>query len=166
MENPGYRQVLGQFASGVTVISAWREPGGPDGVTVSAFSALSLEPPLVLACIGRESDCFTLLRGAPWFGVNILHAGQAPVALAFAELGASKAAAVRRWPRLWLPPAREHGAGPPLLGECLAQLSCRRERVVDAGDHFILVGEVVGLGVRDAPAGPLLYYASAFHEVA
>ena len=96
-EIDAYRRVLSRFASGVTVVTAYRGQRA-DGVTVSAFSAVSLEPPLVLACIGEESDCYELLARSDLFGINVLSAEQGPLALAFAQVGDAKTQALRIFP--------------------------------------------------------------------
>ena len=154
-----YRHVLSRFASGVTVVSAYRGEH-PDGVTVSAFSALSLDPALVLVCIGESSDCFELLSATERFAVNVLGADQASLALAFAELGDAKTQALKDYPQLWLPGAV------PLLSDCLAHIVCRRRTVYPGGDHNILVGEVTDLELRSEAGEPLVYFASEFHTLA
>lgn len=156
-----YRRLLAGFASGVTVISAWRIPGEPDVVTVSAFSALSLAPPLVLACIGVESDCYELLKGVDHFGVSILHERQGELALACAELGASKREALSRFGELW----DTDQAMAPLLRDCTARLTCRRERSIEQGDHVIIVGAVLSGDTVSARA-PLVYVQGGFRELA
>lgn len=154
-----YRNVLARFASGVTVVSAYRDKR-PDGVTVSSFSAVSLSPPLVLACIGEESDCYELLARSERFAVNLLSNLQAPLALAFAELGDAKAQALSVYSDLWVRDAV------PLLSGCLAHIVCRRHAVHPGGDHRIVVGEVVDLELRDAAADPLVYFAKGFRPLA
>jgi flavin reductase (DIM6/NTAB) family NADH-FMN oxidoreductase RutF len=154
-----YRNVLARFASGVTVVSAYRDER-PDGVTVSAFSAVSLNPPLVLACIGEESDCYELLARSERFAVNLLSNQQASLALAFAELGDAKAQALSAYPDLWVQDAA------PLLTGCLAHIVCRRHAVHPGGDHRIVVGEVVDLELGDAAADPLVYFAKGFRPLA
>jgi len=154
-----FRNVLSRFASGVTVVSAYRDDAA-DGVTVSAFSALSLDPPLVLACIGKESDCYELLATSERFAVNLLSNRQASLALAFAELGEAKARALRAFPGVW-----SHESA-PLLSDCVAHILCRRQAVYSAGDHNILVGEVVDLALRDAGVEPLVYFAGEFRRLA
>ncbi len=161
MENAGYRQVLGRFTTGVTVVSAWRGPGVADGVTVSAFSAVSLQPPLVLACIGGDSDCHRLLRESTWFGVSILARAQAQTAYAFAGLGAAKRDALAALGAVWA----GDEARAPLLADCLATLVCERVEVFEAGDHSVLIG-AVHEGRLAGDRQPLVYYASAFRELA
>jgi len=154
-----YRTVLARFASGVTVVSAYRDKRA-DGVTVSAFNALSLSPPLVLVCIGEESDCYELLQGSEHFAVNVLSARQASLALAFAELGDTKTLALSGFPDLWA------NDSAPLLNGSLAHIVCRRYATHTGGDHKILIGEVIDLHLRDAVADPLLYFASEFRQLA
>jgi len=85
-----FRAALGRFATGVTVITAVGEDGEDHGMTVSAFSSVSLQPPLVLVCIGHEASMYDLLLGARHFAVNVLSAGQEALARRFAETGAQR----------------------------------------------------------------------------
>ncbi len=153
-----YRSVLSRFASGVTVVTAYRGERA-DGVTVSAFSALSLDPPLVLACVGEESDCYELLARTEHFGISVLAAQQAPLALAFAEIGDAKVQALRIFPNLWVREAV------PLVANSLAHIVCRRYAVYAGGDHRIIIGEVVDLRANDAQRDPLLYFTSRFRRL-
>lgn len=157
-EIDAYRRVLSRFASGVTVVTAYRGQRA-DGVTVNAFSAVSLEPPLVLACIGEESDCYELLARSERFGINVLSAEQGPIALAFAQVGDAKTQALRIFPNLWVEDSV------PVLANCLAHIVCNHYAVYAGGDHRIVVGEVVDLRVHDAQADPLLYFASKFRRL-
>ena len=154
-----YRAVLSRFASGVTVVSAYRGEA-MEGVTVSAFSALSLDPPLVLVCIGEASDCFELLRASEHFAVNVLAEHQASLALAFAETGHAKVQALAAFPQLWL------AEKAPVLSDCAAHIVCRRQAVHPGGDHIIVVGEVLDLALREGAATPLVYFASEFRRLA
>lgn len=154
-----YRRVLSRFATGVTVVTAYRGQH-PDGVTVSAFSALSMQPPLVLACIGEESDCYQLLSQSEHFAINLLSLEQDPLALAFAELGADKVRALDAFPDLW----QRNTA--PLLNGAIAHILCRRHAVHEGGDHAIVVGEVLDLHAREESIEPLVYFASEFRRLA
>ncbi len=153
-----YRAVFSQFASGVTVVSAYRGDAA-DGLTVSAFTAVSLEPPLVLVCIGERSDCYELLATSEYFAVNVLAADQASLALAFAELGDAKVRALRAFPDLWMTETA------PVLTDCAAHIVCRRHAVHHAGDHNIVVGEVLNLESRAGEREPLVYFASGFRRL-
>ena len=153
--------MLARFATGVTVVSAWRERDQPDAVTVSAFSALSLSPPLVLACIGIESDCYELLQRCDAFGVSILHEEQGELAMAFAELGEDKREALARHGQLWGDP----GLPAPLLRHCAARLWCQREQAIVLGDHALIVGAVQQAEIVSERT-PLVYLQGGFRTLA
>lgn len=148
------RLALGQFATGVTVLTAPTLDGRPAGCTVSAFASVSLDPPLVLACIDCGRWMHGLLTKGPGFAVNVLGADQREVALTFARPGAD------RFAGLGLRPGR-HGA--PLLDGAIAHIECDRHAVLDGGDHSIVVGRVRGLAT--AAGEPLLYAQGRFLDV-
>ncbi|MFC4943581.1 flavin reductase family protein [Pseudonocardia sp. GCM10023141] len=149
------RDALGRFATGVTVITTVDGGGEPVGCTVSAFCALSLEPPLVLVCIGRGRRMHETLTTAPGFAVNVLGADQRAVATAFARSTGDRFAAVTSTPG-------RHDS--PLLDGTIARFECDRESVLDGGDHAVVVGRVRALATSDGE--PLLYVRGAFLDVA
>lgn len=138
------REVLGHWATGVAVLAVRDEDGEIDAITVSAFTPVSLRPPLVLVCIGEQVSTLTTLLDAGWFALSILPQDAARTA----GIAASRSAADQ------LPfPA----AGDPVLPGAIASLVCRVADTHPGGDHRIVLGQVerAELG-RDA--GPLLYY--------
>jgi flavin reductase (DIM6/NTAB) family NADH-FMN oxidoreductase RutF len=143
-----FREALAHFASGVVVVAA-HTPSGPAGFTASAFSSVSLEPPLVLVCVGKTASAFAGVVGAPRFGISVLQEKQGWIAEQFARPGDRFAGA----PIV---------AGPdvPWIGGALAQFACEPHARHDAGDHVILVGAVVE--VRIASGRPLVHYSRAF----
>jgi flavin reductase (DIM6/NTAB) family NADH-FMN oxidoreductase RutF len=145
------RLVMGQFASGVTVVTTVGPDGEPAGCTVSAFSSLSLDPPLVLVCIDKSRAVHPLLTTAPGYVVNVLHADQQDLALRFARRGGD------RFNGLALHDGR-HGI--PHISGAIAHLECDRHAVLDGGDHTIIVGRVRGMAVHDGE--PLIYARGAF----
>jgi flavin reductase (DIM6/NTAB) family NADH-FMN oxidoreductase RutF len=153
-----YRDVMSNFASGVTVVTTLCE-GVVHGLTVSAFSSVSLAPPRVLICLGNETDTKPLIERSGCFAVHIL--GSAHVALGprFAKL---------------LPDVAEPFAGlsygqavtgAPILEDCLAWLDCRVEDRFAAGDHMIFVGAVEA-AAQSGVGEPLLYYRRAWRILA
>ena len=150
LDQVAFRACLGRFVSGVTIIT-FRGPDGPRGITVNAFTAVSLEPPLILVCISRRARSHDLLVGQP-FTVNVLKTEQELLARRFA--GADCAATVT-----W----REGGVGPRLEG-VLAYLECEPWSAYDGGDHTLFLGKVVGLGYEDGDA--LGFFCSRFVPVA
>ena len=148
-----FRATLGRFAAGVTVLTA-RDPDGRDhGMTVSAFCSLSLEPPLVLACVDRAASMHPLFApGAP-FVVNVLAAGQEALSRRFATGDPSDRFAGVGYERT--------GGGAARLDGVLAWLECRVHALYDGGDHTVVVGAVEDSGTRD-DARPLLYYRGGY----
>lgn len=140
-----FRRSLGQFATGVTVLTACHGDLMA-GMTVNSFSALSLAPPLVLWTIRKQSGSLSTFQQASHFAVNVLSATQTQTSALFGSTDPDKFAQVN-----WRPGR----GGAPLLGHCIAHFECRLEQMVDGGDHLILVGQVE----RHAryPGEPLLF---------
>ncbi|WP_433528537.1 flavin reductase family protein [Micromonospora sp. CA-263727] len=141
------RTVLGEFVTGVTVLTV----GGPlpHGMTANSFTSVSLDPPLVLLCVSRDSLMSACLADADGFGISVLAAGQEHLARHFADRrrrpGRAQFSAVD-----WSPGEQ---TGAPLLHGALAWLECRPWRCHDGGDHAIVVGRLVAArtaAVRDA----------------
>jgi 3-hydroxy-9,10-secoandrosta-1,3,5(10)-triene-9,17-dione monooxygenase reductase component len=146
-----FRQVLGHFATGVTVITGMHE-GEPVGFACQAFAALSLDPPLVLFCPARLSGTWPRIARTGELGVNILAAGQLELARKFGVTAADKFDGVG-----WKPAAN----GVPLIEGALTWATCTVESVHEAGDHFVVIARVTELG--DCVAGdPLLFYRGRF----
>ncbi|NKS17157.1 flavin reductase family protein [Prescottella equi] len=150
MDSRRLRNIFGQFASGVTVITCSKQDGTPHGATVTAFTAISLEPRLCQVTLTRTSKACSFLSGAP-FAVNILAADQTDVALHFAGRPQSPE------------PVWVQGPTAPVLAGSAATLSCVPWREYDGGDHVIFIGEIVDAQARDTD--PLLFYRSTFHEL-
>ena len=143
-----FRDVLGRFASGVTVVTASSE-NGPVGVTVQSFMSVSLEPPLVLAAIARSARSWPTIERAGAHCVNLLAADQEPLAVRMATRGIDKFAGVE-----WSPSPT---TGSPVLAGGMGYVDCRIEAIHEAGDHFLLLGRVVELVQTDAEAALLFY---------
>ncbi|MEU5262346.1 flavin reductase family protein [Amycolatopsis sp. NPDC021455] len=157
-EQPALRQVLAQFATGVTVLTA----GGDDahGMTANAFSSVSLEPPLVLCCVSKAARMHTAVVTAGSFAVNILAAEQQELSSYFADWrrpdGMAQFDAVE-----WAAGAK---TGAPLLTGTLAWLECELAQVLAGGDHSIFLGRVVAAG-RGTGEHALVFYGGRYHEV-
>jgi 3-hydroxy-9,10-secoandrosta-1,3,5(10)-triene-9,17-dione monooxygenase reductase component len=146
-----FRQVLGHFCTGVTVITT-ADDGGPAGFACQSFAALSLDPPLVLFCPGRSSASWPRIARAGHFCANVLASGQRELARVFGTSGPGKFAGVR-----WSPSS----SGAPVLDDVLTWAGATVEAVHEAGDHYVVVGRVTELG--DCRAGqPLLFYRGRF----
>ncbi|MEU0204969.1 flavin reductase family protein [Streptomyces canus] len=147
----GFRRVLGEFATGVTVITAPGTP--PAGFACQSFSSLSLDPPLVAFMVGRASTTWPRIARAGVFCVNVLSADQGELCRAFAVSGADKFAGVAHDPA----PA----SGSPRLAGTLAWIDCTIHAVHTGGDHLIVVGRVDALGTGEGEA-PLLFHRGRF----
>ncbi|WP_330280118.1 flavin reductase family protein [Streptomyces sp. NBC_00569] len=148
-----FRDVLGHFVSGVTVVAALDEDTGePVGLACQSFASLSLEPPLVLLCVARSSTSWPKVRRAGRFGVSILADDQRAVCAAVGRSGPDKFRDVR-----WEPA----GGGAVRVAGALATVDCELYAVHEAGDHWIVTARVLGLTARD-DGRPLLYFRSAY----
>ena len=146
-----FRQVLGHFATGVTVITAI-DGAGPVGFACQAFAALSLEPPLVLCCPAKSSSTWPRIAASGQFCANILAAEQRDLARQFGISAPDKFAGIS-----WTPAPN----GAPVLPGVLTWASCSVETVHEAGDHYVVIARVTNLG--DSVAGdPLLFYRGRF----
>jgi 3-hydroxy-9,10-secoandrosta-1,3,5(10)-triene-9,17-dione monooxygenase reductase component len=146
-----FRQVLGHFPTGVTVITSMVE-GTPIGLAVGSFASLSLEPPQVLFCAGKQSSSWPKIESTGKFCVNVLADDQEDVCRVFASRAADKFAEIG-WKR--------SGNGSPLLEGILGYVDCDIVNVVESGDHFIVVGEVRDLDVTHE-GGPLIFYRGGY----
>lgn len=148
---------MSNFAASVTVVTSYAE-GRHHGITVSAFTSVSLEPPLVLICIDHRSHSIEALRIAGGFTVNMLREGTDETALRFASKDPDKFAGLAA-----APPEYE-AAGLRLPEHSYACLECRTIESVEAGDHTIFIGHVEN-AFRCAPARPLLYWNRSFSRL-
>jgi 3-hydroxy-9,10-secoandrosta-1,3,5(10)-triene-9,17-dione monooxygenase reductase component len=145
------REVMGHFASGVTVVTAVTD-GGPIGFTCQSFSSLSLDPPLVVFAPGRASRTWPLLRGIGRFCINVLAEGQDAVSQNFARSGVDKFAGV---------PWRPSALGSPVLDDVVAWIDAELWAEYDGGDHTLAVARVLDLGA-DERRRPLLYHRGEY----
>ncbi|MEM7707730.1 MAG: flavin reductase family protein [Pseudomonadota bacterium] len=146
-----FRQAVGQFATGVTVVTTLFE-GSPKGLTVNSFTSVSLAPPLVLWNLGEGSDSHRAFMDSDAFALHILHAGQEALAKRFATRGADKFGET---------PWRSGPAGLPLLDDCLISLECQVEHRYPGGDHAIIVGRV-GAIHHGETGSPLIFHGGSF----
>lgn len=147
-----YRQVLGHFCTGVTIVTA-AEQGRPVGFTAQSFTSVSLNPPLVAMCPGAEIMSWPYIRDAGVFTANILAHDQEVLCRRFATRGAEKFEGIG-----WQP---SHATGSPVLDGVLAWVDARIEAIHQAGDHLIVVGRVLDLDVT-REASPLLFYRGGY----
>lgn len=146
-----FRKALGQFATGVTIVTTRGLDGGAVGVTVSSFNSLSLDPPLILWSLDKTAQSLAAFQGAEHFAVHVLTLEQEELALTFAKKGADKFAEL----------ALEAGLGGcPLLRECAARFHCQMRYRYEGGDHKIFVGEVKHF--ENFGRTPLIFHGGQF----
>jgi flavin reductase (DIM6/NTAB) family NADH-FMN oxidoreductase RutF len=150
-----FRRACGRFATGIAVASVADSNGAPHGLTVNSFSSVSLEPPLILICIGHAVTSIGHFRAASHFGLNMLAEDQLELSHRFARKGEDRFDNLRwHWGK----------SGAPLLDGVLAQMECAVRQRVPAGDHDIFVAEMIAAQVYEGE--PLIYYASSYRSLA
>ncbi|KUM84885.1 MULTISPECIES: flavin reductase family protein [Streptomyces] len=145
-----FRDAMAQVVTPVTVVTGIQE-GVPHGTTVSAFTSLSLSPPMVLVSLDRTSELLSIVGRSGRFGVNVLGSAHSDVALRFARKGGAAKFADTRW-------LLDHRL--PRLPNALGWLACEIEQMVDGGDHVVLLGKVLHTDQHDG--SPLTYHARTF----
>lgn len=155
IDSARFRQVLGHFATGVTVVTA-DHPDGPVGLAVGSFFSVSLDPPLIGFCPAKSSTSWPRIREAGAFCVNVLGEDQEQVCRAFAGRAPDKFRGLG-----WKPTA----LGAPLLADVLAWIECEIAAIHDAGDHEIVVGIVRELEVQ-REVGPLVFFRGGYANLA
>ncbi len=149
-----FRSALGRFPSGVTVVTTKGADGSDQGMTVSAFCSVSLEPPLVLICIEKTASVYEALTSAPEFVVNILSAKQEQIARRFSIVDIDRFEGVGF--------SRTQN-GIAVLDDALGIIECNRSALHDAGDHTIIVAEVEA--TRAENGSPLMYYRGGYAQL-
>lgn len=151
-----FRDALGRFASGVTVITGVLPGGGLAGVTASAFTSVSLRPPLVAVCLDKATACLEAFTRGSHFAIHILREGQKALSEHFARRSCDKFRGVEY---------RVGATGCPLLPGTLGIIECARAAVHDAGDHLLIVGRVENLDTATAGV-PLLHFRGDYYGLA
>jgi 3-hydroxy-9,10-secoandrosta-1,3,5(10)-triene-9,17-dione monooxygenase reductase component len=154
LDDSRFREVLGHFATGVTIVTAM-EDGEPVGFTCQSFTALSLRPPLVALAPAKSSTSWPRIARAGTFCVNVLGSHQEAVCRAFAVSGGDKFAGVE-----WYPGAN----GAPVIEHSLAVVECELESIHDAGDHELVTGRVLDMHL--GAGSPLLFYRGGYAGLA
>jgi 3-hydroxy-9,10-secoandrosta-1,3,5(10)-triene-9,17-dione monooxygenase reductase component len=156
MNARAFRDAIGRFPTGVTVVTA-TGPHGPAGMTTNAVTSLSLDPLLLLVCFAANSRTLEVVRGSRRFAVNVLRAGDEELAAVFASkrVPAEKFAEVTH--------AEAHGV--PVLDRALAWVACELRELRPAGDHHIGIGAVLGTGGAQ-DGDPLVFYRGAYTTIA
>ena len=149
-----FRRALGQFGTGVTVITTCEPDGTPRGFTANSFSSVSLNPPLVSVCVASTAASAAVFKTTPWFSINILAEEQRDVSNVFATQRPDKFL-VTEW--------KLGKTGMPLISGTLVTFECSQHTIVEAGDHLILIGRVEAFETREG--WPLLYYRGAYQTL-
>ena len=139
----------------MTVATAVAADGTPVGLTANSFTSVSLDPPLLLVCIARSAASAPAFESAAAFAVNVLQIEQQPTSLLFSTRGED---------RFGDTPWEAWDTGAPILRHALASFECRSERVIDGGDHLILLGRVVRARL-EPQRDPLLYFRGSYRRL-
>lgn len=156
-DSTAFRHTMGRFATGVTIVSARTNDGELIGMTANSLASVSLDPPLVLFCIGRKAVSYPAWHGVTSYGISILGDDQEALARRFANPLADK------WQGL-VPLSGVTGV--PLLPGAMASIEATRETLADGGDHDIHIAHVLHLQVNDESARPMLFYGGRFGRLA
>ena len=146
-----FRECLGKFATGVTVVTCCDNEGRPCGITANSFSSVSLEPPLVLWNVAKVSNSLQAYLEAQHFAINILSGSQKDISRHFARPDHTRFNGIGY---------TMSGNNAPLLPDSLGHLECRTAQIHEAGDHFIIIGEVVGYASTDQE--PLVFFSGDY----
>ncbi|HEX4568870.1 MAG TPA: flavin reductase family protein [Dongiaceae bacterium] len=150
-----FRQALGCFATGITVVTSVGLDGEYLGFTANSFNSVSLDPPLVLFSLDRGAYSLKAFEAAGVFAINILREDQEAVSIAFARALSSKWEGVRT--EIWQ-------TGSPILVDALASFDCETTSMHDGGDHVIFVGRVLRLRAG-VDGRPLIYFRGAYRQI-
>lgn len=149
-----FRDALGTFVTGVTIVTARDEQGQPFGLTANSFNSVSLDPPMVLWSLSLQSRTLPVFRDAENWAVHVLAADQQDMSDRFAQSGEDKFAGLT---------ALDGPEGAPLIEGCAARFGCRARFEYEGGDHAIFLGEVVDFDRREAE--PLIYHGGRYGRV-
>ncbi len=153
-----YRRTMGQFATGVTILTTSKPEGTPMAMTANAVTSVSLDPLLLLVCVSKNAEMAPVITHAKTFSLSILGAAQQGLSNYFAGM----------WPEGTPIPAFtfEPWVDGYRLADCPGALRCRRTEVIEGGDHYIVIGEVTGLYRAEQDSTPLLYYKGQYFRIA
>lgn len=154
-----FRRAMGSFPTGVTVVTVASDDNNMHGITVNAFSSVSLDPMLVLVCLCETSRGISLIERAGAFAVNVLAAGQQDVSRWFANRYRPANSAMFDGM-----PFEPGVTGCPLLVDATASFECRLRQSLRAGDHLIMLGEVIAL-IHRSQLEPLIFHAGSYKSL-
>ena len=151
-----YRNAVGCFATGITVVTTLDKAGERIGITANSFSSVSLDPPLLLFCVDAKINSFDAFENCEHFNVNVLSEDQRELSNNFARSNDEK------WNGI------EHGYGDngcPLFENSIAVLECDNHAIYEGGDHLILVGQVTKITYQATDCRPLLYFKGSYAKI-
>ena len=151
----GFRDALSAYPTGVTVVTAFGPDGRLSGATANAVTSLSLDPPMMLACLDRGSRTLATVRESGRFGVNALAAGQQDLARRFAGKGDE----AEKWDDV----SHSESAGSPRLDDTLVWVACELREVIEGGDHVIVTGDAIEAEAREGD--PLLFHRGDYRDL-
>ena len=154
MDSREIRDIIGHFATGVTVVTTRDGAGSPFGLTVNAFTSLSLNPPLVVVCIDKAAQCYSCFEESKVFAVNVLSEDQEELSRRFATKGIEKFGEIK-WHR------GENNV--PLLDGSIGTIECKIVNSYEGGDHTIYLGEIVSANATEDR--PLLFFKGKYHRL-
>ena len=149
-----FRKTCGRFATGIAIATVSGADQTPYGLTVNSFTSVSAVPPLVLICVDYRSTVLTHFRASSWYCVNVLAEDQRELSVRFSQRIPDRFEGLG-----W----RVGASGAPVLDGCLASMECSVVQTVEAGDHAILIAEVIYGQCREG--APLLYFGSEYREL-
>jgi flavin reductase (DIM6/NTAB) family NADH-FMN oxidoreductase RutF len=154
LDRDHFRKSCARFATGIAVATVAGDGGAPLGVTVNSFTSVSCCPPLVLICIDYRCAILPAFRASSYYGINVLADNQRALSVRFSKREPNRFEGVS-----W----HLGNSGVPLLDGCLARLECCVNQTVEAGDHAILIAEVVRAEWQDGE--PLVYFGSSYRHL-
>jgi flavin reductase (DIM6/NTAB) family NADH-FMN oxidoreductase RutF len=154
IDSRAFRNALGQFATGVTIITTRDSEGRPTGMTANSFSSLSLEPALVLWSIAKTSSNYAVFAEAKSFAIHVLNAEQQATSGQFARKDTDRFEGVD---------TIDNATGTPLLTDYLTRFECTTQHRLEGGDHLIIVGRVNNFDVKEGE--PLLFFKGNFEQL-
>jgi flavin reductase (DIM6/NTAB) family NADH-FMN oxidoreductase RutF len=154
LDKSQFCRTCAKFPTGVTIVTVLDREGGPHGLTVSSFTSVSLEPPLILVCVDHRANVLEHFRRSESLAINVLDETQQELSVRFARRGENRFDGIA-----WYPGQN----GVPLIPGAIAHFECGIQRTVDAGDHTIFIAEVLGVSSREGR--PLIYYGSGYRKL-
>ena len=151
-----FRQLMGCFATGVTVVTAEDAKHGPIGITINSITSVSLKPLLVLFCLEKKAHVYSPFKKAGHFAVNILTEKQEDISRYFADYRSNP-----KPKKIWDKP--QHGC--PILSDTFGWMVCKKIEAYKGGDHTIFLGKVVGLQTHDKAHKPLVYFNGRYRKI-